>query len=205
MSSPWPFVAWGKDVIGPIEPSASNGHRFILVAIDYFIKWVEAASYKSVWDYAPKLNRLSSPYDGAVESANKNIKKILRKMIDNHREAVIPVEIEIPSLRIIQEAELSNAEWVRKRIDQLTLIDENRMVVVCHGQLYRQRMIRAFHKRVRARIFEVGQLVLKRIFPHQDEYKGKFAPNWQGPYMVRKVLSGGALVLSEMDGTAWAK
>ena len=35
------------DVIGSIEPSA-NGHKFILVAIDYFTKWVEAASYKSV-------------------------------------------------------------------------------------------------------------------------------------------------------------
>ena len=66
-------------------------------------------------------------------------------------------------------------------------------------------MTRAFHKRVRARNFQVGQLVLKRIFPHQDEYKGKFAPNWQGPYMVRKVLSGGALVLSEMDGVVWPK
>jgi len=35
-------------VIGAIEPKASNGHRFILVAIDYFTKWVEAASYASV-------------------------------------------------------------------------------------------------------------------------------------------------------------
>ncbi|XP_015060530.1 uncharacterized protein LOC107006506 [Solanum pennellii] len=30
--------AWGKDVIGLIEPAASNGHRFSLVAIDYFTK-----------------------------------------------------------------------------------------------------------------------------------------------------------------------
>ncbi|XP_015163373.1 uncharacterized protein [Solanum tuberosum] len=102
-------------------------------------------------------------------------------------EAVIPTEVEIPSLRIIKETELSDAEWVHKQIDQLTLIDEKRMVVVCHGQLYQQRMIHAFHKKLRARIFEIAQLVLKRIFPHQDEYKGKFAPNWQGPYMVRKV------------------
>ncbi|XP_060210715.1 uncharacterized protein LOC132637677 [Lycium barbarum] len=42
MSSPWPFIAWGMDVIGPIEPAASNGHRFILVAIGVFTKWVEA-------------------------------------------------------------------------------------------------------------------------------------------------------------------
>ncbi|XP_059295480.1 uncharacterized protein LOC132048811 [Lycium ferocissimum] len=48
MTSPWPFAAWGMDVIGPIEPVASNKHRFILVAIDYFTKWVEATSYSSV-------------------------------------------------------------------------------------------------------------------------------------------------------------
>ena len=66
-------------------------------------------------------------------------------------------------------------------------------------------MIRAFHERVRTRIFEVGQLVLKRIFPHQEQYKGNFLPNWKRHYMVQKVLSGGALVLLEMDGTAWTK
>jgi hypothetical protein len=31
-----------------VDPKASNGHRFILVAIDYFMKWVEAYSYAHV-------------------------------------------------------------------------------------------------------------------------------------------------------------
>ncbi|RDX93121.1 Pol polyprotein, partial [Mucuna pruriens] len=35
-------------MIGPIEPKASNGHKFILVAIDYFTKWMEAISYTNV-------------------------------------------------------------------------------------------------------------------------------------------------------------
>ncbi|XP_070026039.1 uncharacterized protein [Nicotiana sylvestris] len=48
MSAPWPFVAWGMDVIGPIGLEASSGHRFILVAIDYFNKWVEAVTFKYV-------------------------------------------------------------------------------------------------------------------------------------------------------------
>ena len=29
MAPPWPFSMWGMDVIGPITPKASNGHRFI--------------------------------------------------------------------------------------------------------------------------------------------------------------------------------
>ena len=35
-------------MISPITLKVSNGHRFILVAIDYFTKWVEVSSYASV-------------------------------------------------------------------------------------------------------------------------------------------------------------
>ncbi|XP_047261867.1 uncharacterized protein K02A2.6-like [Capsicum annuum] len=235
------------DVIEPIEPSASNGHRFILVAINYFTKWVEAASYRAVTkkavvdfirnnlicrfgvlesiitnngenlnnhlmseicDHFKIVHHNSTAYhpqmNGAVEAANKNIKKILRKMVENDRswdkmlpyallgyrtivrtstgvtpylliygnEAAIPAEVEIPSLWIIQEAGLRNEDWVCARHEQLILIDKKRMVVVCHGQLYQHRMVRAFNNKVRAQTFEVGQLVLKQIFPHQKEYKG---------------------------------
>ncbi|XP_047263742.1 uncharacterized protein LOC124896248 [Capsicum annuum] len=178
MNSLWPFVAWSMDVIGPIEPSASNGHKFIFVAIDYFTKY-RTTVRTSIW---------STPY-----------------LLVYGNEVVIPAEVEIPSLKIIQEVGLSNKEWVRARCEELMLIDEKRMVAMCHGQLYQHKMIRAFNKKVRARTFEVGQLVLKCILPHQKDYKGKFAPNWQGPYIVRKVLSRGALIFSEMDGHEWTK
>ena len=45
LTSPWPFLVWSIDIIGKISPKSSRGHEFILVAIDYFTKWVEAASY----------------------------------------------------------------------------------------------------------------------------------------------------------------
>ena len=48
LAAPWSLLMWGIDVIGAIEPKALNGRRFILVAIDYFTKWVQAASYVSV-------------------------------------------------------------------------------------------------------------------------------------------------------------
>ncbi|XP_070045143.1 uncharacterized protein [Nicotiana tomentosiformis] len=121
------------------------------------------------------------------------------------REAVICAGVEIPSLRIIQEAELSDAKWVQSCYEQLALIDGKRMNAVCHGQLYQNRMVRAFNKKVRPRQFTLGQLVLKRIFPHQDEAKGKFSPKWQGPYIVHRVLTRGTLILAEMDGEIWPK
>ena len=44
----WPFRGWGIDMIGQINPPSSKGHKFILVATDYFTKWVEAVPYKKV-------------------------------------------------------------------------------------------------------------------------------------------------------------
>ena len=45
MTFPWHFSIKGIDVIGRMAPKASNGHEYILVAIDYFTKYVEAAFY----------------------------------------------------------------------------------------------------------------------------------------------------------------
>ncbi|GFS37978.1 hypothetical protein Acr_00g0055000 [Actinidia rufa] len=41
MSSPWPFVQWGIDILG-LLPRAPLQRKFLIVTIDYFTKWIEA-------------------------------------------------------------------------------------------------------------------------------------------------------------------
>ena len=64
-------------------------------------------------------------------------------------EVVLPVEVEIPSLRVLMEAELDEAKWIQARYDQLILIEEKRLVAVHHGHLYQRRLIRAFERKVK--------------------------------------------------------
>ncbi|KAM2611622.1 hypothetical protein TB2_031682 [Malus domestica] len=46
VTKPWPFRGWAMDVIDKITPSSGAAkHAWILVATDYFTKWVEAKSY----------------------------------------------------------------------------------------------------------------------------------------------------------------
>ena len=45
---PWPFQGWGIDLIGQIFSPSSKGHKFILVATDYFTKWVATIPLKTV-------------------------------------------------------------------------------------------------------------------------------------------------------------
>ncbi|XP_070001962.1 uncharacterized protein [Nicotiana sylvestris] len=61
--------------------------------------------------------------------------------------AIIPAEVEIPSLRIVAKAKIEDDEWVKTRLEQLNLIDEKRLEAMCHGQLYKKRMARAYNKK----------------------------------------------------------
>ncbi|KAE8654967.1 hypothetical protein F3Y22_tig00117034pilonHSYRG00338 [Hibiscus syriacus] len=248
MTAPWPFSMWGIDVIGAITPKASNGHCFILVAIDYFTKWVEAASYTNIkrstvckfikkeivcryglperiiTDNALNLNNKmmtelcaqfkikhanSVAYrpkmNGAVEAANKNIKRIITKTTETYKdwheklpfalyayrttvrtstgatpfslvygmEAVLPIEVEIPSLRILREIKLDESEWIQARFDQLNLIEDKRLKAICHGQMYQKRMMKSHDKKVHPREFQEGDLVLKKILPIHKDFRGK--------------------------------
>lgn len=38
----WPFQQWAFDLVGKIHPSSSSGHKFIITAMEYFTKWIEA-------------------------------------------------------------------------------------------------------------------------------------------------------------------
>ncbi|XP_070007480.1 uncharacterized protein [Nicotiana sylvestris] len=166
-SSPCSFAPWGMDVIGLIEPAASNGHKIILLAIDYFTKWVKATSYRAVTkkvvaDFVRDciICRFRIPESIITDNgSNLNIHASTGAtpyMLVYGTKAVIPAEVEIPSLRIIHEAELDDPEWVKNRYEQVALIDGKRMNAVCHGQLYQNRMSRAFNKRVKPRQFTLG-------------------------------------------------
>ena len=47
ISSPWPFAQWGIDIVG-LLPQGKGQVKFLLVAINYFTKWVEVESLVTI-------------------------------------------------------------------------------------------------------------------------------------------------------------
>ncbi|XP_019439584.1 PREDICTED: uncharacterized protein LOC109345170 [Lupinus angustifolius] len=45
--APWPFCRWGMDILGPF-PQAAKQLKFLIVAIDYFTKWIEAEALATI-------------------------------------------------------------------------------------------------------------------------------------------------------------
>ena len=47
ISSPWSFAQWGIDIVG-LFPTALAQKKLLLVATDYFSKWIEADAFTSI-------------------------------------------------------------------------------------------------------------------------------------------------------------
>jgi hypothetical protein len=45
--SPWPFLKWGMDIVGPF-PLAPGQLKFLIVGINYFTKWVEVEALSKI-------------------------------------------------------------------------------------------------------------------------------------------------------------
>jgi len=56
-----------------------------------------------------------------------------------------------------------------------------------------------FDKKVCSRKFSKGDLVLKKVSQAQKDHRRKWAPNYKGPFVVKKAFLGGALLLANTD------
>jgi len=57
----------------------------------------------------------------------------------------------------------------------------------------------AFDKKVHSCRFSEGDLVLKKVSQALKDNRGKWAPNYKGPFVVKRAFSEGTLVLANMD------
>ena len=117
-------------------------------------------------------------------------------------EAVLPLEVQIPSLRVAIQESLTDDKNAKVRLAKLETLDERRLHAQQNLEIYQQRMTNAFNKKVRLRSFKKGDLVLMVWTPIivTRRTKGKLEPKWEGPYVIEKVYSNGAYLLITMDG-----
>ncbi|RVW92560.1 Retrovirus-related Pol polyprotein from transposon 17.6 [Vitis vinifera] len=227
LTSPWPFSVWGIDIIGKISPKSSSGHEFILVAIDYFTKWVEAASYARLTSCGVAsfirshiICRYGVPHElisdrgsqtnGAVEAVNKNIKRILQRMVETSQDWSEKLPFALwaywTSFRTSTGATPYSLVYGMEAVLPVEIeMDERRLRAADHVRAYQRKMARAFKKRVKPRPLRIGDLVLKVIRGLIIDPRGKFRPNWSGPYFIRELTLEGAAWLMDLDGNRFSE
>ena len=82
----------------------------------------------------------------------------------------------------------------------MALIDEKRARAQYHAQGYQKRIANAFNKKVKPRNLKDGDLVLKVLRDETFDLRGKMKPRWSGPFIIKKIMSGGATRIIDLDG-----
>ena len=114
-------------------------------------------------------------------------------------DTVLPIEIEMGSLRVTLEQQISKVEWTQSCYDQLSLLDKRRLRVADHVQADQKKMTCAFRKRVKPRKFQKGDLVLKVLRGLIGDPRGKFRPTWSGSYVIQYLTREGVAWLTDLD------
>ncbi|XP_062081027.1 uncharacterized protein LOC133785828 [Humulus lupulus] len=199
----WPFETWGMDVIGPFTPPSSKIHKYILAVTDYFSKWAEVVplkektTIKNKRDWHETLPEALWAYRTIVRTATG----CTPYSLVFGSEVVLPLEVQIPSLRINTQLMTPN-DNVQVRLAELEALDEKQLVGQQKLEIYQAQVAEPFNKKVKFICFSVGDLVLavKRSVVITRRMKGKFEAKWEGPYVVTKVFLRGAYVLSDSEG-----
>eukprot|EP00253_Pinus_taeda_P018309 PITA_18309 len=166
------------------NPTLAEGHGYIIVAVDYFMKWSEAM---------PTLN--NSGEAAALFFSNHLVYGL---------EAILPVQGEISSLKLAVDL-LPKTSEEEARFLELIQLDETHRDSTVANESHKKQVKEKFDKNVKPRVFSEGDVVL--IYDQESDKlgEGKFQSLWMGPYVVKHVLEKGAYELVHYDGIPLAQ
>ncbi|GJY55573.1 reverse transcriptase domain-containing protein [Tanacetum coccineum] len=206
----------------PGEIVSDNGKQF---KDNPFKDWCEKLSIRQCFasvkhpqtnDLVERANRsLGEGIKGRLGEKNKNWVEEISHVLWAHRtmvkssngetpfsltygtEAVIPVEIGMPTLRTVEVDMIKNNEDLGINLD---LLEEKREQVAIQEARKRAKMEKYYNAKVRSTSFHPGDFVYLNNKASHAEHGGKVRPKWEGPYEVTKALGRGAYKLRDRNG-----
>nr|GEU52441.1 zinc finger, CCHC-type [Tanacetum cinerariifolium] len=206
------FNAWGIDFMGPFP--SSRGNKYILVAVDYLSKWVEAKALPTndsrvVCKFLKNLfARFGAPRaiisDSGTHFCNDQFTKVMQKYGVTHRLATPyhpqtsgQVEVSNRGLkRILERAVGENrASWKV----QLSELNELRDQAYENSLIYKKKIKRLHDSKIKNHVFNIGHRVLL-LNSRLKIFSGKLKSPWSGPFTISQVYPYGTVELSQPDG-----
>ncbi|XP_022843362.1 uncharacterized protein LOC111366913 [Olea europaea var. sylvestris] len=163
--------------MGPFSPSFSN--QYILVAVDYVSKWVEAVALLT---NDGKVDCIQDPYRNVT-------------ILTGVRESNLLLEIEHHAYCAMKKLNLDLKAAGEKRLLQLNELDELRMEAYENSRTYKERTKKWHDMHIQRREFTVGQKVLLynsrlKLFPR------KLRSRWSGLYTITQIFPHGTVEIT---------
>ena len=115
-------------------------------------------------------------------------------------EALLPIEVELASLRVLCQDGGGVKEHTTKRLLELERLSLNREEAITSYAMQVEKQRQRFNKKLLKKDIEKGSLVLRYDNRFDNRKDGKFSPHWEGPFKVVDKFSNGYYQLMGISG-----
>ncbi|GJS73363.1 reverse transcriptase domain-containing protein [Tanacetum coccineum] len=218
ITSPWPSYKWGIDISGPFPEAQGKIKKFVWDNIVYrfglpgeiisdngnqfrdnpFKDWCEKLNVKQRLggdnkNWVEELPHVLWAHRTEIKSSNGHTPFSLTY----GTEAVIPVEIEKPSLRCEKIDPAMNDEDLLLNLD---ILEEMREKAAIQEAKSKAKIKRSYNVKVLNIIFKPGDFVYRNNEASHAREGEKLGPKWEGLYEVVEALDNGAYKIRNDSG-----
>lgn len=139
------------------------------------ISWIK----KNMWQKPKNWHKTLDQVLWAFRTSVKEAKTTTPFRLTYGQDPVLPVEIYLQLTRIQRQHEIRCEDYWSLMLDELVDLDEERLKVLNALFLQKERVVKAYNKKVKAKAFSVVDMVWKVILPMdpKDMIMGKWSPN----------------------------
>ena len=118
------------------------------------------------------------------------------------KRSFLPVEVNMDAYRLAKQNDLTAVDYYDLMMDNIDEVSDKWLQASKKIEKNKFRVARAYNKKVRAKFFQVGELVWKTILPlgTKSNKFGKWSPSWEGPYKIIKVIFSNSYMVETMQG-----
>ncbi|MCO5584556.1 hypothetical protein L7F22_038484 [Adiantum nelumboides] len=116
------------------------------------------------------------------------------------QEAILPIEVELGSLRVLAKETTSSKEKLEQRILDLQRLELDREAATDYYITQANKKREEFNNKVKEKKLEEGMLVMRYDNRLDLSHSKKFLQRWEGPYVIFKKFKNGSYRLQDLSG-----